>query len=262
MRMSDAEKAGKEFAKLVRILDVLRGENGCPWDKEQDEKSIVDYFLEEVYEVVDAIYDSNSRSVAEELGDVLMEIVFLSRIFAEKDKFKISEVVAGINHKMVRRHPHVFGPKKINSPEKISAVWRKQKNIEKKRKSLYEGLSKSTPALLSSLQIGLKASVYGFDWDSATNTLKQVKEEILELEKALESGKKEDVLEEIGDILFTLANVSRHLGINPEIALRRANDKFIKRFQYIEQRLGESGKKIDEASIQEMDELWEESKMK
>ena len=129
MRMSDAEKAGKEFAKLVRILDVLRGENGCPWDKEQDEKSIVDYFLEEVYEVVDAVYDSNSRSVVEELGDVLMEIVFLSRIFEEKNKFKISEVIAGINHKMVQRHPHVFGPKKINSPEKVSAVWRKQKNI-------------------------------------------------------------------------------------------------------------------------------------
>ena len=260
--MSGAEKAGKEFAKLVRILDVLRGENGCPWDKEQDEKSIIDYFLEEVYEVVDAIYDSNSRSVAEELGDVLMEIVFLSRIFKEKNEFKVSEVIAGINHKMVRRHPHVFGPNKINSPEKVSAVWRKQKNIEKKRKSLYEGLSKSTPALLSSLQIGLKASAYGFDWNSAKNTLKKVKEEILELEKALESGKKEDVLEETGDILFTLANVSRHLGINPEIALHRANDKFIKRFQYIEQRLRESGKKIDEASLEEMDKLWEESKIK
>jgi len=184
--MSDAEKAGKEFAKLVRILDVLRGENGCPWDKEQDEKSIVDYFLEEVYEVVDAIYDSNSRSVVEELGDVLMEIVFLSRIFEEKNKFKISEVIVGINHKMVRRHPHVFGPKKINSPEKVSAVWRKQKNEEKKRKSLYEGLCKSTPALLSSLQIGLKASVYGFDWDSAKNTLQKVKEEIWKKPLSLE----------------------------------------------------------------------------
>jgi len=262
MRMSDAEKAGKEFAKLVRILDVLRGENGCPWDKEQDEKSIVDYFLEEVYEVVDAVYDNNSRSVAEELGDVLMEIVFLSRIFKEKDEFKVSEVIGGINHKMVRRHPHVFGTKKISSPEKVSAQWRKQKNIEKQRKSLYDGLCKSTPALLSSLQIGLRAAVYGFDWDNAKNTLKKVKEEILELEKAFESGKKEDVLEEIGDVLFTLANVSRHLDINPEIALRKANEKFIKRFQYIEQTLSESGKKIEEASLQEMDKLWEESKMK
>ena len=116
--------------------------------------------------------------------------------------------------------------------------------------------------MLSSLQIGLRAAVYGFDWDNAKNTLKKVKEEILELEKAFESGKKEDVLEEIGDVLFTLANVSRHLDINPEIALRKANEKFIKRFQYIEQNLSESGKKIEEASLQEMDKLWEESKMK
>ncbi len=258
--MTDAEKAGKHFGELVRILDTLRSENGCPWDRLQDEKSIVNYFLEEAYEVVESIYQKDSKSVAEELGDMLMEIVFLARLYDERSGFHISDVVEGINHKMIRRHPHVFEARRVSGPEEVITSWNKQKSSEKHRESILDGISRYTPALLTAFQIGLRTQQVGFDWSDVREVLSKVKEETSELEEAIETEGAQEIMEEIGDVLFALANLSRHLKVNPEIALQFANRKFISRFQAVEKRLKGQGREWEDASIEELEELWESVK--
>jgi MazG family protein len=260
--MGDAESAGKKFEELVRILDALRGEKGCPWDKEQDEKSIADYFLEEVYEAVDSIYANDSGSLEEELGDVLMEVVFLARIFKEKEEFLISEVLDGINRKMIRRHPHVFSKKRIETSEEVRDEWCQQKKEEKERQSVLDGIASSLPSLLESFQLGLRVSQFGFDWDNSLGALQKVKEEISELEEVLKKKEDDEVFKEVGDLFFAMSNVSRHLGINPEIALRQANKKFMDRFRFIEEKLEKKGKTLVQASLEEMDKIWDEAKDK
>jgi len=260
--MDVAANAGKKFQRLVQILDTLRSENGCPWDKEQDEKSIAHYFLEEVYEAVEAISKDDTKTLAEELGDVLMEIVFLARIYKEKEKFTIFDVLEGINQKMIRRHPHVFGRKRLKSPKKVLDEWNRQKKEEKERRSLFNGRVKSLPSLLEAFQIGQRVSAYGFDWRNAFDALQKVKEEVSELEKALRERKEREIFHEIGDLFFSMANVSRLLGINPEIALKQTNEKFIQRFKFIEKRLKESGRELGQVSLEEMDKIWEEAKKK
>jgi MazG family protein len=258
--MDDAKQAGEQFARLVKILDTLRGEGGCPWDRKQDEKSITNYFLEEVYEAVDAILSGDSAAIAEELGDVLMEVVFLARICKEKKAFTMSSVVKTINEKMIRRHPHVFGDKKLDNSEAVVNDWIQGKKIEKKRDSLFEGIAETAPALHTAYQIGLRASSYGFDWKESRDALLKVKEEVAELERALESDKEDDIFQEMGDVLFALVNVSRLIGRNPEICLRKANEKFMLRFQEIERRLREKGKKLDDVGLEEMDAIWDQVK--
>lgn len=258
--MDDAEKAGKRFTELVRILDVLRGENGCPWDRQQDEKTLVNYFLEESYEVIDSVFNKKPDSVAEELGDMLMEIVFLARLYKEKADFCMSDVVERINRKMIRRHPHVFGDHSAADADEVTASWNRQKNTEKNRESLFDGISSCTPALLTAFQIGLRASLSGFDWSETAAVIGKVKEEMLELEEAVGEKDPQGIMEEIGDLLFGLANLSRHLGVNPEIALQFANRKFITRFRFIEKKLKDQGRDIDGASLEEMEELWQLAK--
>ncbi len=266
--MHDAEKAGREFGELVRILDVLRSEDGCPWDRQQDIKSIVNYFLEEAYEVVDSILAQDPAAVAEELGDMLMEIVFLARLYKETNAFRMSDVVEGINRKMIRRHPHVFGTETASHAGDVVATWNRQKSREKNRASLFDGIGSHTPALLTAFQIGLRAGMHGFDWPEIRGVLDKVMEEMDELETAVgvrdgKAGGEQDgkeVQEEIGDLFFALANLSRHLGINPELALRLANRKFIRRFRYVELKLQEQGRTVDDAALDEMETLWEESK--
>lgn len=260
--MGDAESAGKKFEELVRILDALRGEKGCPWDKEQDEKSIADYFLEEVYEAVDAVYANDSGSLNEELGDVLMEVVFLARIFKEKEEFLISEVLDGINRKMIRRHPHVFSKKRIETSEEVRNEWCQQKKEEKGRQSVLDGMASSLPSLMEAYQLGLRVSQVGFDWDNSLGALQKVKEEISELEEALKKKEDDEVFKEVGDLFFAMSNVSRHLGINPEIALRQANKKFMGRFRFIEEKFEKKGKTLVQASLEEMDKIWDEAKDK
>jgi len=258
--MEDKKKAGKLFTQLVGILDALRSENGCPWDKIQNEKSILDYFLEEVYEAVDALERNDLQAFSEELGDVLMEIVFFARIFKEKGEFSISDVLEGINQKMIRRHPHVFGREVIKGSQAVLDEWNKRKKAEKKRISYFDGLPKNAPALLTAFQIGRLASVQGFDWKKPEDVLEKIKEEVKELEDATTAGKKAFITEEMGDILFSLVNLSRHLDVNPETALRKTNLKFLKRFQYIEAELEKQGKKITDSSQEDMELLWERSK--
>lgn len=257
-----ARKAGKKFEQLVQILNILREEHGCPWDREQDEKSITNYFLEEVYEAVEAITEDDTKSLAEELGDVLMEVVFLARIYKEKEKFSISDVLDGINQKMIRRHPHVFGRNLPRTSKKVLTEWHRQKKEEKGRQSLLDGIVKCSPSLLGAIQIGHRVSACGFDWNSPLDALQKVKEEISELEKALEVKKDDEILQEIGDVFFSMANVSRLLKVNPEVALKHANEKFIERFKFVETKLREEGKELAQADLEEMDKIWEESKDK
>lgn len=260
--MKNAAKAGKRFERLVEILDILRGENGCPWDKEQDERSISNTFLEEVYEAVEAISQGDVKALAEELGDVLMEVLFLARIYKEKEKFTISDVLEGINQKMIRRHPHVFGHKQLKTSEKVIDQWHRQKKEEKERESLFDGMVKNAPSLLEAFQIGIRVSPYGFDWSSPMEALQKIKEEVTELEKALKAKKDDEVFQEIGDIIFSMANVARLLGVNPEIALKRTNKKFVDRFQTVERKLREGGKDLSQTSLEQMDDLWEKAKVK
>jgi MazG family protein len=258
--MDSAEKAGKRFAELVRILDRLRGEDGCPWDRRQDEKSLVNYFLEEAYEVVDSVFQEEPDAVAEELGDMLMEIVFLARLHMERGDFHMADVVEGINRKMVRRHPHVFGMKKVADADEVMASWNKQKSSEKSRESLYDGISPFSPALLTAFQIGLRAHQYGFDWPESGDVVEKIREESAELEEAVGNRMPQETMEEMGDLLFALANLSRHLGVNPEIALRFANRKFIARFRHLEEELRKQGRDIEKATLEEMEELWQRAK--
>lgn len=258
--MEDAKLAGQKFELLVKMLDILRGKSGCPWDKEQDERSISNYFLEEVYEALEAILSGDAPSVAEELGDVLMELVFLARIYKEKKAFTMSDVVENINQKMIRRHPHVFGGKTIASSSEVFDAWNQGKRQEKKRQSLFDGIVKLAPALHSAYQIGLRVSSYGFDWENPSGALEKVKEEVSELESVMKIEAKEHIFQEIGDAFFALTNVSRKLGVNPEIALKKANEKFMLRFESLEKELAEKGKSLGEASLEEMDEIWEQIK--
>jgi len=258
--MDDAVEAGRKFTELIRIMDTLRGERGCPWDREQDERSITDFFLEEVYEAADAVYDGDSAALEEELGDVLMEVVFLARLFKEKDEFRISAVVEGINRKMIRRHPHVFGREKIMESSRVKQEWNARKRSEKRRESLFDGMPRRVPALLRALLIGRKASMQGFDWKDIGPVFDKVREEMAELEKIPDRAGVDEFAEEMGDILFALVNLARFMRVNPEVALHRTCDKFIRRYRHIERRLREQGKDIDRAPLEEMDALWEEAK--
>ncbi len=258
--MENSKKSGQKFSRLVEILDDLRGVNGCPWDREQDERTIANYFLEEVYEAIDALYSQDYRWLAEELGDVMMEIVFLARLAKEKGEFTISDILDGINMKMIRRHPHVFGDKRIENSDEVWEAWNRKKQKEKKRASLFDGIPKTAPSLLASFQIGLRASSFGFDWKNFQDVLNKVKEEIAELERAVQEENEEGIFKEIGDVLFSLVNVSRHLRVNPEIALNQANKRFIQRFQFVEKKLKEEGKELRQASLEDMDRVWEEAK--
>ncbi len=258
---SSKRTAGEEFDRLVSILATLRGEKGCPWDRAQDARSITNYFLEEVYEAADAVLAGDAPGAAEELGDVLMEVVFLSRIFEEKGGFAVADALRSINEKMIRRHPHVFGATKARRAREVMTAWQKGKLAEKSRRSVLDGLPASAPALLAAFQVASRASTVGFDWGTAGPALDKVKEEIAELENALVGRSRKRVEEELGDLFFALANVSRLVGANPELVLRRANRKFARRFRAVESRLRRAGKEPSQTSLDEMNGLWDEIKL-
>jgi MazG family protein len=258
--MIDAQRAGEKFQELVDILAALRGPQGCPWDKEQTETSIADYFLEEVYEALDALREGDREALAEELGDVLMEVVFLAWFGEEKREFTIADALEGINRKMIRRHPHVFGGEKAESAERVLDAWVRRKKEEKGRASQFEGIPSHAPALLAALQIGNRAAAVGFDWPTAAEALRKVHEELAELEEAMGETDPARVEEELGDCFFALANVARKLKLNPELALRRGNAKFIRRFTELESALAAEGREPGRATLEEMEAVWQRTK--
>lgn len=248
---------GQKFNELMDIMRRLRKE--CTWDKEQTHDSIKAASLEEVYELIEAIDEKNYDEIKGELGDVLLHIVFHSVIGEEEENFTIDDVIQGITDKLIRRHPHVFGNTKVNSNKDITRNWETIK-LQEGRESVLEGVPKNLPGLYRAFRLQEKASKVGFDWEKKEEVWDKVLEEIDELKTSEKEGNQEEIEKEFGDIFFSLINYARFVGINPENALRKTNDKFIKRFQYIEKKLKADGKSITESNLEEMDKYWEESK--
>ncbi len=251
------------FAELVRIMERLRAPGGCPWDREQTHASIKPYVIEEAYEVAEAIEENNIDELRAELGDLLLQVVFHSEMAREEGLFTVEDVIRGISEKMVRRHPHVFSDTEVKDSAEVLRNWARIKADERKEhedNSTVSGVPRAMPALLRAHRLSEKASRVGFDWESAGDVLEKVREEVAELETAVQLGNPADVEAELGDLLFALTSLGRHLDLQAEDALQRANDRFIRRFRYIEDRLAERRQDVHATSAEEMNTLWEEAK--
>ena len=264
----------KDISGLLDIMAALRTpETGCPWDLEQNFATIAPYTIEEAYEVADAIARGDLDDLRDELGDLLLQVVFYARMAEEQDAFAFGDVVEAISRKMIRRHPHVFADKNGRmTPSDVKGAWERIKAEEKadraarrppdqaSHKSLLSGVKAGQPALARAMELQRKASTVGFDWNDPRAVLRKIREEADEIEAALDRDDKGGLAEETGDLLFALVNLARHVGVDPELALRRTNAKFERRFGYIEQALASRGRSLEDATLQEMDALWEEAK--
>ncbi|MCM2535574.1 nucleoside triphosphate pyrophosphohydrolase [Neobacillus pocheonensis] len=256
----------KNFSKLREIIAVLRGPNGCPWDKEQTHESLKKYLIEETYEVIEAIDSGDIDHLIEELGDVLLQVMLHAQIGEDDGYFSVEDVIEGLSAKMIRRHPHVFGSVKADNAEEVVRNWQEIKKLEKGEapKSLLSGVSKSLPNLLRAYELQKKAAKVGFDWQDITPALEKVKEELLEFENELNGSDEQKLLAkgEFGDLLFAFVNVARFLDIHPEEALFETNEKFIRRFNYVEEKVKGSGKAFAEHTLESLDQFWDEAKLK
>jgi MazG family protein len=270
----------EEFDRLVAIMAVLRSPEGCPWDREQTIDSLKPFVLEEAYEVLEAIDRHDHAALREELGDFLFEAVFLAQLESEAGHFTIADSLTAIADKLVRRHPHVFaraeGEAAIDTPDKVVTRWEQIKAEERggaaKKKTLLSGLPSTLPALLRAYEIGIRARSVGFDWQKVSDVVDKIQEEVDELREvvgeagsATRSGSRFDrdrAAEEMGDLLFTIAHLSRQLGIEPETALRKANDKFTRRFEIMECAIEDSGRKMSEMNLEDLEKEWQDAKRK
>jgi MazG family protein len=262
----------KEFDELVALMDRLRDDGGCPWDREQTPKDLRGYLLEEAHEVVDAIDEGTPAPLREELGDLLFQIVFLARIHQERGDFTIRDVAREIAEKMTRRHPHVFGDSTAGSSAEVLRQWEDIKRLEKEAKkakepggagaasSALDGVPRSLPALLRAERLGTRASRAGFDWTRPREVLEKVEEEVAELRRAVDSEGETRVAEEFGDVLFALANLARHLGVHSEGALQEASDRFGRRYRWIEEELRRRGSDPSKETPAELERLWQAAK--
>lgn len=253
----------KYFHDLVKIMGMLRGEKGCPWDKEQTRKSLKPYIVEEAYELIEAIEENDPDKICEELGDLLFQIVFQCQLAKERNEFTINDVIEKISKKMIERHPHVFGHADYKTSDEVIVHWEEQKKLEgKMRESILEGVPESMPSLLRANRLQDRAAQVGFDWKKVEDVLKKLDEELKEFKDAIKTKRLEKIEEELGDILFMLVNVSRFIGINAEDALRKTIHKFISRFRYIEINASRQGKPLSDMTLDEMDRLWDDAKKK
>ena len=252
----------RSFEELVQLMTTLRGPNGCPWDREQTLQSLKPFIVEEAYEVIDAIDRDDRQGLAEELGDFLLQAVFVAEITREEGSFDIYDAITLLHDKLVRRHPHVFADVEARDAEQVLVNWEKLKNEERKaeNKSVLAGVPQALPALLKASRLTEKAARVGFDWRRTEDVFEKLDEEIAEVREAVQSGKSEEVHDEIGDLLFTIANIARKLDINAEEALQSANRKFMRRFTAMEQKVRESGRNLDQLTLEQMDALWNEAK--
>jgi MazG family protein len=244
-------------------MATLRGPTGCPWDREQTPDTLKPYLVEETYEVLEALEAKDWQAFKEELGDLLLQIVFHAQLMAEEGKFTIDDVAQAIADKLVRRHPHVFGDTKVKDSGEVVQNWVKIKAQEKAGKadrSVLAGVPHGAPALIQAQRLGEKASRVGFDWSSAQEVLQKVEEETQELAATLSTANTERQEHELGDLLFALTSMARHLNIDAETALRKAGKRFSERFRYIEKQLLDSGEDIHDSSLAQLEELWQEAK--
>lgn len=256
-------KSGDAFLRLVQIMDELREQ--CPWDKKQTIGSLRQMTIEETYELTDAITDGNWQGIKEELGDLLLHIVFYARIGSEQKKFSLDEVINDICEKLIARHPHIYGNVKVNDAEDVKRNWEKLK-LKEGKKSVISGVPVSLPALVKAMRLQEKAKQVGFEWDNKEQVWEKVEEEMLEFKKEFNAESNEAIdqqkaMAEFGDLLFSLVNYARFIQIDPEEALERTNKKFIKRFQFLETESVKAGKTLSEMTLAEMDVYWEKSKL-
>lgn len=245
------------FSRLLQIMDDLREK--CPWDKKQTLQSLRQQTIEELYELTDAITEEDYKGIREELGDLMLHIVFYAKIGAEKEKFNITDVITGVCDKLVARHPHIYGDVKVENEEDVKQNWEKLK-LKEGKTSVLSGVPVSLPALVKAMRLQEKAKQVGFEWENNQQVMEKVREEMNELEEAVESNNQDEIEAEFGDVLFSLVNYSRFLKIDAENALERTNKKFIRRFKAMETMAAQTGKRLDEMSLTEMDGLWNKVK--
>lgn len=255
--MNSRQDQLKAFDRLLTIMNELREQ--CPWDKKQTLESLRHLTIEETYELGDAILDQDLEEVKKELGDLLLHIVFYARIGSEKKAFDIADVANEICEKLIRRHPHIYGDTKVNDAEDVKQNWEAIK-LQEGKKSVLEGVPRSLPALVKAGRIQEKVAGAGFDWEQPEQVYAKLEEELGELQSEVNRGVEEKIEAEFGDVLFSMVNYARFLGVNPENALERTNKKFSKRFQYLEAKAKEAGKDLQAMSLDEMDLYWEEAK--
>lgn len=259
-----AEKPDDAFRELVQVVARLREPGGCPWDREQTHESLVPYVIEEAHEVAEAILERDPSRLLEELGDLLLQVMLHARIAEESGSFDVDAVARELTAKLVRRHPHVFGDAVAGTAKDVTSRWERIKAEEKKgkgdTKGVLDGVPKALPALLKAQRLTEKAGSFGFDWPDAQAVLGKLHEEVAELEADVLAGRTDQARAEFGDVLFVMANMARHLGIDAEAALQGANAKFVSRFRHVESRLREQGRAPSEATLDEMDALWDEAK--
>jgi len=251
------------FRDLVALMAKLRGPEGCPWDRKQTPESLKPFLIEECYEVIDALDEVAPIKVKEELGDLLFQIIFHTRIAEERGQFTVWDVIDGIIEKMIRRHPHVFGDVQLTTDKEVLANWDEIKKKERgaeDRKSILEGVPKHLPSLLRAHSLQERAARVGFDWSRIDEALPKLDEEMAEFKASLKQEDSAGIEEELGDIFFMLVNISRFLGVNPENALRKTISKFIHRFRYIEEHAANAGKSLYDMTLDEMEDLWQKSK--
>ena len=258
MEENKYKEAQESFSKLLTIMDELREK--CPWDRKQTNLSLKSNTIEEVYELAQAIEDNDYQEIKKELGDLLLHIVFYSKIGSESGEFDIKSVIDSLCEKLIRRHPHIYGEVKVENAEDVKKTWEQIKMTEG-RTSVFSGVPRALDSLIKAYRLQEKAAGVGFDWEKKEQVWEKVKEELQELEQELEGqNSQEKIEEEFGDVLFALINYARFLKIKPEHALEKTNRKFIKRFQYIEQIAQEKNKKLQEMSLEEMDIIWNNAK--
>ena len=253
-----------EIGELLALIRSLRSPAGCPWDRVQKEKDLGRYVLSEAYEVIDAIAGGSPADLREELGDLLFQILFLVVLAEEQGHFDLAGVVREVSEKMIRRHPHVFADKPVRDVAEVKANWKEIKATEKckgrQASTLFDGISRSLPALSRAQDITARAATVGFDWERTEQVIEKIEEELQELKEAIGWQDQDGMEEEIGDLLFSVVNLSRFAQVQAEAALRRTTGKFLRRFQYIERRLQEEGVRMEEAGLATLDRLWEEAK--
>jgi XTP/dITP diphosphohydrolase len=254
---SRAEKL-EAFGRLLDIMDTLRAE--CPWDKKQTLESLRHLTIEETYELADAIEENDLQEIKKELGDLMLHMVFYSKIGSEKGAFDVADVLNAVCDKLIHRHPHIYGDVEAATEEEVKANWEAIKLKEKGTQSVLQGVPRGLPALVKAIRIGDKARGAGFDWDQPQDVWGKIKEELGEFENAQKSGNQQEIESELGDVLFSIVNFARLSNLDPELALERTNKKFIYRFTYMEKKAREQGKSLNEMTLPEMELLWNEAK--
>ena len=249
-----------KFLKLIEILKELRSPNGCDWDKKQTHESLIPYLIEETYEVVEAIQNKSNQDLKEELGDLMLHVVFQAELSSEKENFDIFDCLDSINNKLINRHPHVFN-KNSNDISWQKGSWEKSKKKEKKRNSVLDGVPNSLPGLLRSRRIQEKASSIGFDWKDMQPIINKIEEELKEVNDAIKKRDKDQISMEIGDLIFAVVNLARFHNVDPEDAIKKSTNKFINRFQQIEKIVERNGDKIEDLDLKSMDKMWDEIKL-